>query len=284
MFPSETASRSDPNGREGIRHFHFNSEIHVVTEGQYTLHTEEKSHLLRKGDVCIIPKGVSHGSVSSGEGCVRLDLILSLSRRRTKQSRIPPSKEFSVWNGLGKIRIFSRREEISSLADRFLAEKKKNDPISRLRKESLLTLIFLEITELLQKKGGPPTQNSFPAPYDGSFLDEELERFLMLEYRRKLSREETARHMGISAVQLSRIIKKDFGMNYTGLITALRMADAQKMLREGLSAAEIAKSVGYTTYNGFAAAFRRHFGTTPEKMRRQMAADQKTNEKKESNL
>ena len=51
------------------------------------------------------------------------------------------------------------------------------------------------------------------------------------------------------------------------LITRLRMVDAEKLLKTHIPIAEIAKSLGYTTYNGFAAAFKKYYGVCPEEMR-----------------
>jgi two-component system response regulator YesN len=89
----------------------------------------------------------------------------------------------------------------------------------------------------------------------------------MCNYKRKLSREDVAGFLGISAAQLSRIILRNYGTNYSQLITRLRMADAEKMLKTDVPITEIAKSLGYTTYNGFAAAFKKYFGVCPEEMR-----------------
>ena len=104
-------------------------------------------------------------------------------------------------------------------------------------------------------------------PYDGAFFDADLENFLMCNYKSKLSREAVAKHLGISSAQLSRIIQRNYGTNYIQLMTRLRMADAKKLLQTDRTITDIGKSLGYSTYNGFAAAFKKHFGITPEEMR-----------------
>ena len=81
------------------------------------------------------------------------------------------------------------------------------------------------------------------------------------------TREDVAKHLGISVAQLSRIIQRNYGTNYSQLMTRLRMTDAEKLLKTDISITDIGKSLGYTTYNGFAAAFKKHFGVCPEEMR-----------------
>ena len=111
--------------------------------------------------------------------------------------------------------------------------------------------------------------NVFQLPYDGAWFDADLENFIMCNYKHKLSREDVAKYLNISVAQLSRIIQRNYGTNYSQLMTRLRMADAQKLLKTDVLITDIAKSLGYTTYNGFAIAFKKHFGTTPEQMRKE---------------
>ena len=107
-------------------------------------------------------------------------------------------------------------------------------------------------------------------PYDGGYFHEELENYLMLHYKGKLSREKLAKHLGISSAQLGRIIHRNYGMNFTQLITRLRMVDAKKLLQTEKTITEIGRALGYTTYNGFATAFKNYYKITPEAMRKEL--------------
>jgi AraC-like DNA-binding protein len=134
-----------------------------------------------------------------------------------------------------------------------------------------MTLVLFSVIEMVQKR--LPCRSKVARvceikSYDGSFFDAELENFLMTHYKEKISREQVAEHIGISTAQLSRIVRKNYGTNYSSLITALRMTEAKKLLARDIPIYDIAKSLGFTTYNGFAVAFRRTFGESPETYRK----------------
>ncbi|MBO5868190.1 MAG: helix-turn-helix transcriptional regulator [Oscillospiraceae bacterium] len=145
--------------------------------------------------------------------------------------------------------------------------------MSRHIRDSLMTLVVCLVTEQLSQRF--PNRSKMAQvcslPETGEWFDADLENFLMRNYRSKLSREAVAKHIGISAAQLSRIIRKNYGTNYANLMTSLRMRDAKKLLSTGKTITEIGKLLGYTTYNGFAAAFKKYYKTTPENMRKELS-------------
>jgi two-component system response regulator YesN len=96
-----------------------------------------------------------------------------------------------------------------------------------------------------------------------------------LEYVKKhyatgLTLEEVARHCAVSPEHLSRLFRKETGMNYMQVVTALRIDKAKRLLRSTTDKVyEIGFSVGYGDYRHFTKVFKQIEGMSPVEYRRQ---------------
>lgn len=73
-----------------------------------------------------------------------------------------------------------------------------------------------------------------------------------------------AEKLGYTASYLSRVFKKDTGVNVIDYINEIRILIARKMLAEGdKKVYEVAEEVGYNNYNHFSKTFKRTTGVTP---------------------
>jgi AraC family transcriptional activator of pyochelin receptor len=80
---------------------------------------------------------------------------------------------------------------------------------------------------------------------------------------------EVARAVGLNEYKLKRGFKELFGTTVFGHLAARRLDLARRMLRDtDETAAEIAYALGYKTPQHFSAAFKRRFGTSPNRMRK----------------
>lgn len=270
VFPTKLKDKNEK--AKGINHFsqhiHYDIEIHFIFHGNYHLTTLQQDFILPPNSVCVIPKGYSHQILPKEEECDSFNVLVSF------QSRGSSSKAKAItqlWNGLQDVQIFADNQRVCQHIQDFRAACRNNGEINERIKESLLTLAFCMITEALSNRfpNRSKVAEACKLPYDGGYFDAELENFIMLHYKGNLSRETLAKHLGISSAQLGRIIHRNYGMNFSGLITRLRMVDAKKLLQTEKTITEIGRSLGYTTYNGFAAAFKKYYGVTPESMRKE---------------
>ncbi len=74
-------------------------------------------------------------------------------------------------------------------------------------------------------------------------------------------------HFSITQQYASKQIKALFGRTYTQIVLEKKMNTALTLLRKNLSAKEIAYTLGYTQEH-FSRLFKKHFGQTPDKMRK----------------
>lgn len=83
-------------------------------------------------------------------------------------------------------------------------------------------------------------------------------------YRERLSVEQTADALGISASYLSRKLKDQTGHTFNSLVTRYRLQQSLSLLREGrLRVYEVAEQVGFGDYKNFAQVFRKYLEMTP---------------------
>jgi len=251
------------------QHIHYDIEVHFVLSGSYQLVTAQQDFLLTENTVCVIPKGCSHQLFPETSDSDIFNMLVTLAPKG-KGSRSKTVTQ--LWNGLKQVQLFPDSGRVCDHVRDFGIACKGSGNVNLHIRESLMTLVFCLVTEKLSDRF--PNRSRMAKvcdlPYDGAWFDADLENFIMCNYKQKLSREDVAKHLGISVAQLSRIIQRNYGTNYSQLMTRLRMADAEKMLKTDIPITEIAKSLGYTTYNGFAAAFKKHFGAAPEQMRREV--------------
>jgi two-component system response regulator YesN len=83
-----------------------------------------------------------------------------------------------------------------------------------------------------------------------------------------LSIGEISAHVGLSANQLSILMKNETGLTTIKLLTNTRIDMAKKLLKENKKVSEIYTQVGYTNLSYFANAFKKACGETPVEYRR----------------
>lgn len=276
VFPSSFGKKPAVQGTvsEKPPHIHYDSEIHFILSGEYAAITDKTEYRLPKNSVCIIPKGISHLVTPLSADVQCFNMLISLEPLRVKsKTKNGLRRKVQALESLKEIQVFENADRVCDYIRDFTARPNSRDGAEEYIRRSIMTLVLFSVIELAQKRSPCFSQVARACEinsYDGSFFDAELENYLMLHYREKISREQVASHIGISTAQLGRIIRKNYGMNYSSLITALRMTEAKKLLAQDTALCEIAKSLGFTTYNGFAAAFRRVFGKAPDDVRREL--------------
>jgi len=108
-------------------------------------------------------------------------------------------------------------------------------------------------------------------PVDPPWLSEAL-RFIRQEISSGVNAAEVIRHVGFSHTQVERVFTRVLGNTIHQEITRLRMREACRLLLETpLSAAEVAKSAGFSSAQYFNRLFCRTYQATPGEYRRRNA-------------
>ena len=92
---------------------------------------------------------------------------------------------------------------------------------------------------------------------------------LTQNYASPVSLEQLAARFEISAANLSRLFRHEFGVGFSRYLTELRLESAVALLNStALPISEVAMRCGFSTSGYFIRIFRRHFGVTPKDYRR----------------
>lgn len=89
--------------------------------------------------------------------------------------------------------------------------------------------------------------------------------YLKSNYHKKISLQEAADYVGLSASQVCRIMKADTGETFITLLNKIRLQTAIQMLKEGnYKIYEVAEMCGFTNYAYFYQLFRKETGKSPK--------------------
>ena len=138
--------------------------------------------------------------------------------------------------------------------------------------EEELRAVLQKLARTEGEKGQPETSN-LPELVDwlGLLQQDGLNPYvrdglglIAAHYRERLSVEQTADALGISASYLSRKLKENTGHTFNSLVTRYRLQQSLALLREGrLRVYEVAEQVGFSDYKNFAQVFRKYLAMTP---------------------
>lgn len=106
----------------------------------------------------------------------------------------------------------------------------------------------------------------------------EVKRHIDEKYNEDLSLDSISERFFISKYQLSRIFKKEIGINYWDYITQVRMEKACLLIQNtDMKMYEIAEKTGYDDISHFSTAFKKYFGKSPKEFKAQPGENNKAN-------
>ena len=245
--------------RTSFEHLHSNFEIHFIISGGCRLVTEGTDRYLKANTVVIIPPKTPHFITDYSEDCKKVDFRVSAFSEE-KHADVPlPFSQSGITVAEGAVRSVAYAEDFF---DAMSQSGRDGEMITR----SALTLAYFSlIKELgLSDKDVMGRQEAKSLSFDYVIIED----CLMQNYMRAITLSEVADKTGFTTTHIGRVIQKNYGMSYSELILLMRMTHAKKLIEEGVAVADIAKQVGYSSYNGFALAFKRYFKISPEQMRK----------------
>ncbi|MBW7461045.1 AraC family transcriptional regulator, partial [Paenibacillus sepulcri] len=98
----------------------------------------------------------------------------------------------------------------------------------------------------------------------------ETKQIIDREYASELTLQTLAKRLNVNYSYLSRLIKKETGVNFTDMLWECRIEAAKvKLLKDDLKAYEIAYAVGFKDSAHFSMLFKKMAGCTPSEYKRQ---------------
>lgn len=238
-------------------HTYAYHELFACTAGEVVISTEKGEIRLRAGDLAVIPANVRHVSRVADAGGAYRAVGVRFIRRPCRDAR----DLFGRLNALCGVKARGLPSLCASVSE--LAEYAGADDCLPALKLTLL------LCELADKTGGACAETA------QALSDRDLKRASRLDYfintcfMNPLTAEFVASQLFVSPRQLSRLVKKRYGVSLRQAVTKKRVSVAAEMLREdGQSIAEVALSVGFGSVHSLYRAFSEEYGLSPQEYRR----------------
>lgn len=248
-------------------HQHAYTEIFCCPNG--TLHINAVNQIIRlnKGDIAIIPDGITHNMlpvINADDWAALRFQIIPIKRKDCKDL-------FSLLHGIchhDSIRLFRNP---AGLADKiqyiFKNLISSDDPYPLVI--SLFQILYrLSLTEPVQTE----KMNEESMPQHG---DSDMQRYEVIDYfinkcyTYALTPSFLAEQLHISERQTARIVRTRYGMSFHRALLAKRVMVAEQMLtKSNIKIQEIARAVGFRSPDIFYKEFKRKYGMTPREYRR----------------
>ena len=254
---------SDTHFRSVGSHSHDYYELYFFEEGAVTMVIDEKPYPLRRGDVILIPPGVSHrAQLTDGEKPYRRFVfwvsqpflaVLEgrspaygyLLRRAEDRGRYVYRFDLPTFNAI-RARLFTLLDEIH--ADRFAKEAAITLCISEL-------LLFLGRTvhEQEQRRNRKEQLSRYEAI--ARYVDQHLDEPLSLDA--------LAKQFYLSKFYLVHLFRENTGLSVHQYLLKKRLAACCDAMQGGAAVGEVCRRWGFGDYSAFYRAFRKEYGMSP---------------------
>jgi AraC family transcriptional activator of pobA len=231
-------------------HYHPDTiEIFAVFRGHLDWTVGDETHLLRPGDILVIPPNVVHGAVDANlQSSEAIGLHLA-------PEELPPHASAAAAS-LGVIQ--TRSGGVLSLIRGVFEEHRRRSSLSS---EVVAALGVLLVSSLVHVSVDEEA-------IENSRLIRRAQKALMEKYGARPTVSEVADRLGISTVWLNRLFIRETGASPGDWARARRLAEAKRLLELGqLTTSEIALELGYSSGQVLATAFRKECGMTPSEYR-----------------
>lgn len=244
--PAGRSSRKSVSPLTGI-HTHFAHEIFFVISA-LELVTEDGSRTLERS-VLIVPPGVGHYTVRhSGENVF---LLFTAEDPR-------------LLSALREVAVMPISEAVVFYIQQY---RKKCDAGDTESAGLLLRLVFGEVVSGLL----PQARSLSTEPAQSRHISA-IERYINRHVREKITLGDISREIYLGSKQISRIIRKEYGMSFPELIAEKKLAVAEMLLKNtDLKIAEVARQVNFGAENYFYAVFKKKYGISPLQFRKEFA-------------
>lgn len=245
-----------------------NSELVHVLQGQAVVRTRDYEIVGRAGDTIYTPAGVPHRDVFPPGSVFEVYLVqfrwageAKLLRRFSppQLARVRPPGRVALADACHRLyREFqSALPEHQTLASLLLAQI-----ISQLCREAALSDAGQRSSDALDGADEPRGRRAQIMARARQLIHE--------HYTQPLSLDWLSEQLDVSPYYLSRVFSAESGFRLSDYLTSVRLAAARSLLADGSApVADIARAVGYRDAHYFARVFKRQFGQSPSRFRRQ---------------
>jgi AraC-like DNA-binding protein len=236
------------------QHYHNVFELYFLEEGTCNYFIDDKCYEVQQGDIILIPEGTIHKTMYD-DGFHTRRLI------QCSKHYIPSAVLDQLSSMLHLYRNPSISDEILKLLNLIEAEYNSADSLSGEIISNYVSLLFFMLVR---------NQSSRQHIESGSIYATQTVNYIKAHYGSDITLAEIAKLNSVSPEHLSRIFKKKTGFGFSEYLTMVRLQKAEQMLRseKNKTIAKIAYECGFNDSNYFSEKFKRSYGISPIKYRK----------------
>ncbi len=243
------------DSNRNTQHYHSLFEIYFLTEGSCTYFIDNKTYIIEKGDLVLIPGGTIHKTQYPG------DVPYSRMLINCSNYYIPSS----IYNDIPKLLYVYHnddiQEKIRSIFRDIDADYKNADKYSVDSLQSLVRSLFILIARHPNQKSDALIKNEYI---------EKATSYIQKNFKNKIMLEDIAAVCAITPEHMSRMFKKETGFGFSEYLTLVRLQHSEYLIKnKKMSVTEIAHSSGFEDSNYFSVIFKMKYGISPRDMKKQ---------------
>ena len=250
-------------------HFHVDSEIHIILNGNALIEIGGNDIQINTGDICLLAPRSSHYPKLCSDTLEKTNFSFSLTQNYSYSRNGTHFSEYvyysNIFKSVSKYFIINDTELLSILkkliAEQFTSE---NEHIYK----ALLAVFFITLAKRIKEHHLPYKEQTVRgvSESENSFRQRKtVEEFFQKRYNEEISIEDLAKELCLSVPQTHRIVKRVFDAGFQKTLMKQRIEHACMLIKQdNLTLNEIAYLCGYTSYNGFLSAFKSYIGKTPK--------------------
>lgn len=251
-------------------HAHPFYEIYYYLEGSVERYVVGgKSYRVRPGDILMMPPGVAHQPVFSGDKRPYRRYVLWLSQEQMDHmDQLDP--------GLTTVLRKCREQEVyrircstpaaSQTLESYLISMWQEEQSSSSCKYAYLYSLCLNFLVLLNRVV-EEEHTLLPKQQSGTLLDKVLV-YIHDHYTQSITLNQVAERFYTSPSSIELLLTRKVGKPFYRYVTECRIIHAQTLITSGMPLKEVGLACGYNDYSNFYRAFAREVGISPSQYRR----------------
>ena len=253
-------------------HAHPFYEIYYYLEGPMERYVVGgKSYRMGPGDILMIPPGVAHHPIFSGENKPYRRYVLWLSDNQLQQmEQLDPglTHVLRTCQKQQTYRIRCSTPSASHTLEGYLTSMWQEECSSSSCKDAYLYSLCLNFLVLLNRII-TDEHTLLPKPQSNNLLDRVLS-YIHNNYTSPITLNQVAEHFFTSPSSIELLLTKKVGKPFYRYVTQCRIIHAQTLITGGTPLKEVGLACGYNDYSNFYRAFTREVGISPSKYRQHM--------------
>ena len=245
------------NNIKYIPHFHNETEIVLVEDGELELTLDHNVTTLKKGEIAIIPCKVIHNlytKKNSKTFVIKLFPIVNLEEVRLKSYIL--SEKDTLYTELLQL--------IQNIINENTAKEKEYAIAVNIYAQQIFLFVLRKLKQPLN------TRNKTRITKESNFL-KEINLYLEENYKNSISLEEISKQSGLTKSYFCRYFKTVTGTSFWNYYTLFRLEKAIELINKdnGKNLISVAMESGFNNVRSFNKSFKEYYLKTPSEYKKQ---------------